>query len=485
MNDLAEHALRALDAGRRKLIAHPLPALAGAGFACAALVVVTGGRIGASPSTVPLDGWLGLQPTERPGSTALLGSLMFGGIVALLLLWVVTVLLLHRRTYPPRTPWALAAVWGAPLALGPPVLSPDIYLNAGRGLLAARGFDPYRVGVNALGNIPLLNAVDPAWRSAPSTAGPLGTLLQHAVAFLGGDNAIGTVIGLRLIGVGAVIGIGLLAAELAGPLRSTGLGLTVLNPALLLLVVNGAHLDGVLGVLLLGALLASSQRRRVLAVVLVCAAAALKPVALVAVLAVLIAHATGRRDRVSWQIAARDGALAAVCLVGFTFAVPDGLGWVRNLPTVVREHLPFAPSSVLSEVIGPMVPSASFDDLQAGGRVTVVLAAVVIIAWLLATTRHRTLDRTVGYALLTAAVLAPVVYPWYLLWAVCCLAPAAVGIRRDWVVALSAVACVLTPSGFATATAEHVTLAALLLVGLALLPTLVTHSARRRRVSGV
>jgi hypothetical protein len=484
MNDLAEQALRTLDAGRRRVIAHPLPALAVAGFVLSALTVYAGGRIGASAATIPMNSWLGLLPENRPGSDAGLGSLMFGAIAGLLVVWLITLAVLRRRRYRQREAWWLAAAWAAPFAIGPPVLSADIYLYAGRGLLAANSLNPYQVGVRGLGNIRLVNAVDPAWRSAASTSGPLGTFVQHATAYLGGGNPLATVIGLRLIGIGATIGIGLLAADLAGPRRTAALGLTVLNPALLLLVVNGAHLDGLLALLLLGALLASAQRRRVLAVVLVCAAAALKPVALVAVLAVLIAHATGRRDRISWQVAGRDALVAVACLAAFTFLVPDGLGWRRNLATVTREHSPFAPASIVGDIIRPMVPSASFDDLAAGGRVTVVLAAIAIIAWLLATTRHRTLDRTVGYALLTAAILAPVVYPWYLLWGLCCLAPAAVGTRRDWVIALSAVACVLSPSGFTDTTAQRVTLAALIVIALALLPTLLAHSARRGQPHG-
>lgn len=484
MNDLAEQALRTLDAGRRRVVAHPLPALAAVGFVLSALTVWAGGRIGASAATIPMTSWFGLSPANRPGSDAGLGSLMFGAVIALLLVWIVTLAVLQRRRYPQREAWWLAAVWAAPFAIGPPVLSADIYLDAGRGLLSAGGMNPYQVGVRALGNIPLVNAVDPAWRSAASTSGPLGTLVQHAAASIGGGNALAAVIALRIIGIGAAIGIGLLAADLAGPRRTAALGLTVLNPAVLLLVVNGGHLDGLLAVLLLGALLASAQRRRVLAVVLVAAAAALKPVALIAVVAVLIAHATGRRDRFSWRIAGRDAAIAVGCLAAFSFVVPDGLGWRRNLAAVTREHSPFAPASIVGDIIRPMVPSASFDDLAAGGRVTVVLAAIALIAWLLATTGHRTLDRTVGYALLTAAILAPVVYPWYLLWGLCCLAPAAAGVRRDWVVALSAVACVLAPSGFTSNTAQRVTLAALIVIALALLPTLFAHSARGRQLHG-
>ena len=480
MNDLAEQALRALDRGRRTLVAHPLPAVAVGGFGCAAVTVWAGGRIGAGPATLPLTSWFGLNPINRPGSDARLGSWMFGGIAGLLLAWLLAVTVLQRRDYRRQDVWLLAAAWGAPFALGPPVLTADIYLSAGRGLLARHGLDPYTAGVRALGDVPLVNATDPAWRGAGSTSGPLATLVQHLAASISAGSPTGTVVALRVIGVAAAVGIGLLAAELAGPRRAVALGLTACNPAVLLYVVNGGQFDGLTALLVLGGLVASAQRRRALAVMLVCAAAAVKPVALIAVAAVLIAHATGWRDRVAWRLVARDGAIAIGCLALLAFVVPNGLGWRHTLATITREHSPVAPASLISDLIAPMVPSASFDDLAAGGRVTVVLAAIAVIIWLLATTGRRTLERTVGYALLTAAVLAPVLYPWYLVWGLCALAPAAVGLRRDWVVALSAVACVLAPSGFTTGTAEHVTLAALIVIAVALLAALLAHSPQRR-----
>ena len=73
---------------------------------------------------------------------------------------------------------------------------------------------------------------------------------------------------------------------------------------------------------------------------------------------------------------------------------------------------------------------ASYDDLAAGARITVVTAMVCVLIYLVVTARQRSLERTAGYALLALAVLSPVTYPWYLLWGVVCLAPAATGVRR-------------------------------------------------------
>jgi hypothetical protein len=288
---------------------------------------------------------------------------------------------------------------------------------------------------------------------------------------------------LRVLGIACVIAIGKLAAELAGPRRVPAIVITSLNPALLLFVISSAHLDGVLVVLLLGSLVASAQRRWLLAVVLVCAAAATKPVAIVAVPAVLLAHCLGQRSHIAWRIAARDTGVALVSLAVFSLIVRNGFGWRHNLSTVTREHTPFAPASIVSDIVRWIVPSASFDDLAVGGRIAVVLAAIGIVIYLLVTMRTRSLDRTIGYALLAVGLLSPVLYPWFLLWGVVCLAPNAVSVRRDWVIALSCAACVLIPAGFSSQVAHLITLVSLLVIGVVLLPMLLRHHRVQRRLS--
>jgi hypothetical protein len=148
---------------------------------------------------------------------------------------------------------------------------------------------------------------------------------------------------------------------------------------------------------------------------------------------------------------------------------------------VTLEHTPFAPASIVSNVVRPIVSAASEDDLAIGGRIAVILAAIGIVIFLLVTVRRRPLNRTVGYVLLTVGACSPVIYPWSLVAGLCALAPSAEGTRRDWVLALSCAVCVLAPVGMSANVAHEVTLVALLVIALGLLLAL----RRRQRTRTV
>ncbi|MCU1658625.1 MAG: hypothetical protein JWO57_3281, partial [Pseudonocardiales bacterium] len=260
-----------------------------------------------------------------------------------------------------------------------------------------------------------------------------------------------------------LVAIGLLAADLAGPRRVQALTLTVLNPLVLLHVVSGAHLDGVMCALLLGSVVAANQRRWALGLVLAAAAGSIKAPGFAAVLAIAAVHLQGYRGRLAWRIGTRDAAVAAASIVAMSLVVKDGWGWIHALNTPALGHTALAPASLVADLFAPIVTSASFDDLAAGGRIAALLAAACIVLYLTATARRRALDRTVGYGLLAIGLLSPVVYPWYLLGGVICLAPTARGVRRDWLVFLSVVGCLLTPPGFTSGIATAVTITAIVL----------------------
>jgi hypothetical protein len=151
------------------------------------------------------------------------------------------------------------------------------------------------------------------------------------------------------------------------------------------------------------------------------------------------------------RAAVRDILLAAATAAVLTLMTPNGLGWIPNLDTPALGHTPFAPASLIGDMYSPIVRSASFDDLSTGGRLTALIAAVCISVYLVATATRRELNRTVGYALIAIGVLSPVLYSWYLLWGLVCLAPTVRSAQRDWLVIVSGIAaCLFMPPGFPT-----------------------------------
>ncbi|MCW2498011.1 polyprenol phosphomannose-dependent alpha 1,6 mannosyltransferase MptB [Jatrophihabitans sp.] len=479
MNDLAEKALRGALTVSRFVVRRPVAPLGLLGLAAAALTVVAGGRIGASADALPLTRWLDLlAPAGYRLTDAGPAALMVGGIVGLLLLWSVALQLARHDRISERQTWTLAALWGLPFVVGPPLLSTDVYSSVAHGLLARAGFDPYRHPPSALLHHPqIVAAIDPGLRSTASTGGPLSTLTEHLAVAVAGGRPLPAVLVLRALAVVCAVIIGVLAAELAGPRRAAAVALTTLNPAVLLYVVSGAHLDGLLVALLLGSLVTAGQRRWALAVLLACLAAGVKPVGIVAVPALIAAHAIGQRRRISWRIAGRDTLIAAATLAASSLVVTDGLGWVRNVNASTREHTLFAPASLVSDLIAPVVSGASYDDLAIGGRIAALLAAVTAVSYLLLTVLERPLERTLGYALLWIGLLSPVLYPWYLLWGLLCLAPATRGAQREWLIGLSAAAAVLAPVGFTQRTGQVVTAVLLAVIACVLLSR---HLIRRR-----
>ncbi len=452
MNDLAEQALRTADNARRAAAStvarRPSVWLAAGGFVAACLIVVAGGRIGTVKSVIPLTSWFGLLSRNGVASDSAPAVLMLLGTAGLVLLWVGAVRVLRPGRVETREVWWVFGAWAAPFVVGPPLMSNDIYSYVAIGLMQRHGYDVYTNGPSVLGPVRALSAVDPAWRDVGSPYGTVATLAQHLSVAVSGGNPLGAVIVLRGLALASTVAIGLLAVQLAGPRQVQALTLTVLNPLLLLQVVSAGHMEGLMCALVLAALVAANQRRWVLALVLACAAGEVKAPAFVAVLAIVVYHASGRPRRAALRSILRDGPVAVLSFAVMSVLVRDGLGWIRNLETPALGHTPLAPASLLGDMFGPIVRSASFDDLATGGRIAAILASVCIVAYLVLTAGRRSLNRTTGYALLALGLLSPVLYPWYLLWGIVCLAPTARAARRDWLVLGSAIACLYTPPGF-------------------------------------
>jgi hypothetical protein len=241
------------------------------------------------------------------------------------------------------------------------------------------------------------------------------------------------------------------------------LALTVLNPLLIVYVLSACHLDGLAASLGLAALVSANQRRWIRAILFASLAACVLPVFVVEVVVIVVVHVLGRRGGSSWLVLGRDVGEAVAVTVGISVAVPNGFGWIDSVRHQFSEYVPYAPGNLAGKLIGPIVRGASFDDLAVGGRLTALIAATSVICYLLVSARHRPVDHTAGYALLGVALLAPDVYPWFLIWGIACLAPTVTGMRRVVVMVLSCTGVLLMPPGFSDTARDRLGFAAIAL----------------------
>jgi hypothetical protein len=469
MNDLAEKALHGLNVARRAMVARPMRSFAALGFGIATAVVVAGGRVNAQQPTRPLTSWFGLQPTHGVARDHYVpGAFMLAAVLALALLWLGVVRFVRRHEQPESSVWLVGGAWALPFVLGPPLLGTTVQSYVAYGLLQRDGLSPYDFGPARLGGNAIVAAIDPSVRDTPSSAGPLGTFVQHLAVSISSGGALGGLIVLRGLAVICTVFLGRLTADLAGPSRARALSLTVLNPLVLLYVVSAARLDGLLLVFVLAALSAASQRRWLAAIALACLAGSVSAQGFLLLPAILAVHLLGRRAMPIWRLLGRDLLVAAATTTAAGFVVSNGFGWLSTVSKQFSAHPPYSIATAVAKLLTPIVRGASYDDLAAGARVTVVFAMVCVVVYLVVTARQRALERTVGYALLALGLLSPVTYPWYLLWGIVCLAPAATGMRRVGVLALSVVCCLLNPPGFTTTTTNVLSGVALVVTAMVL-----------------
>lgn len=300
-------------------------------------------------------------------------------------------------------------VWAAPLVLGPPLFSRDVYSYLVQGTMAAAHMDVYTYGADRLGG-PLAAEVPPVWQHTPTPYGPVFLAVARAAVPLG-------IAGMRLValsGVALMIVFLPVLARRCGTDRSAALWLGALNPLLVLHLVAGAHNDAVmLG--LLGAGLAAAGRWPVPATILVTLAALVKVPAvlgLAAVASIWSYRLHGRARLVRTGLAT--ATVAAVTTVAATAAAGTGYGWIGALGTPVSAHN-WSLTGTLGRLTGA-VPAWRFLGAAA-------IAVVLLLVW----RRRHSLGPVyaLGLGLAAVALLGPAIRPWYVLWALFPIAAAA------------------------------------------------------------
>ncbi|MDT4941385.1 MAG: alpha,6-mannosyltransferase, partial [Pseudonocardiales bacterium] len=189
MNDLAEKALHGLNAARREIVARPMISFAVAGLLLAGVVVAADARISAAGPTRPLSTWFGLADAVRHREW-LPGTIMLCATIALALLWLGIVRFARRRDQPESRVWLVAAAWALPFVLGPPLLGTSAQTYVAFGLLQRHGLSPYDFGPSRLAASDIVAAIEPSARDTPSSAGPLGTLVQHLAVSISSGSAL-------------------------------------------------------------------------------------------------------------------------------------------------------------------------------------------------------------------------------------------------------------------------------------------------------
>ncbi len=434
----------------------PLEWSGAAGFV-GAVVLLIGVTQDGSPFTAGGRGaWL-FGPANPFGATAsggnhrLLGMvLVYTGILLLVGAWFEVVRALRRS--PDRGlagPVAIALAWGLPIAVMPPLFSRDVYSYAAQGELVSRGLNPYTHTPSALGSDPFVNLVDPLWRHAPAPYGPAWERLSGWIVGLTGHDVTATVVGFRLVAlVGVVLiawGVPSLAASV-GRSGTVAFALAVLNPAVLLVLLGGAHNDALMLGLLVAACALARRGQVGWGLVLCALAAEVKIPALIG--AVCIgwwwgASLTERRRRWARVVAAVLVVLGLMAVI----SVASGLGWrwlrgLSNPGTVVSWLDPVTGVGLalghLAGVLGYSGHNAVF--VEGARAVGLALAAVIAVGLIVRSDRVGDVD-ALGWSLLAFVVLGPVVWPWYETWGFVFLAVVAQGWTLRLLVALSAVAC--------------------------------------------
>lgn len=380
-------------------------------LASVGLVVVVG-ALGTSAAVPPLN----------PGPSARAASpwLVTGLLAAAVLLGAAGTLLglqALARGWAPRPGRLLAVGVVAVLAVlvVAPVGSADVGSYAAYGRLAASGADPYLTVPAARPNDPVMAAAEDPWRSAPSVYGPLATAEQALVSHLAGSSRAATIRGLAVAAALVFLATGLLLDRLCrgDASRRRAALLWTANPVLLLELVAGAHLDGLLALLVLAGV--ASACPLVCGVLLGLAGSVKASAALPALgMAAVLRHE--RQRLTGWASAGLVTVTAAYLFVGGARA----LGPAARAGRMVSGGTPWR-----------LVASGMERLLDPGAARTVVMLAAAALTVVLARRLHRRLApalqeaqpavsarvsaaaRGAFAASLAWALLAPYALPWY------------------------------------------------------------------------
>jgi hypothetical protein len=370
------------------------------------------------------------------------------GLVLVLGAWLVLGLLLKRGASV-RPLIRITATWSAPLVVGPPLFSRDVYSYAAQGLMVTKHINPYTAGPSALHASNFVAPVSSIWLHTRSPYGPLFLRLAQIAVGITGHSLLGAILVLRSY---EILGVVLIAASLPTLARSVGkdparaIWLGVCNPLVLFHFIGGAHNDSLMIGLLLAGLAVASTKRYATAVALCVLAATVKNPAALGVAFVVLEAVREAPPARRLGVFARLGGIAAATYGLISLFTGIGFGWIAALGVPGKNVSYLTPTTFAAHFVSDVVghDAAVLTTMRVFGMFVAAIG-VGVLMW-----RAPRLGtaRACGLALALIVACGPIVLPWYALWAVIVLSAVGRRIERGFAIFVSLVLVLtLEPSG--------------------------------------
>jgi hypothetical protein len=389
---------------------------------------------------------------ERPVT-----AILFVVAVSLLgIAWLGLIVRVERSPLPARDRLravvGCAALWFAPLLLGPPLLSSDIYSYAAEGAMVTQHLDPTVDGMFRLRYGDYIARTDPVWRTGPegkALGNPYGPVQMGAAAGivdLSGHDVDLTIWGLRLLAVASVFasiwGLWEIAKHL-GVDPPTAVAIGIANPIAVIHLVGGAHNDAFLMAFLVTGCAFALRKQWALGIVFMSLAMGVKLPAAAALVYFAwdrVGGAAPIRARVREVAKALGGAFAiafAACLVlGLSL-----VGWIASIQNSGRTMGTLSLTTRVGYVVSSIcraigLPATDSTWIAVFRLVGLALAGALCI-WMLGRVHRIGPVQCAAIAMMATVLLGPVVWPWYLAPSIALLGAAGVGRWRPALLVLT------------------------------------------------
>ncbi len=317
-----------------------------------------------------------------------------------------------------RVIWAAIVLLVAAFAIGPVLLSHDVYSYVDYARLGVlHDLDPYV-------HPPYTEPADPAfaevtWPEATSAYGPLFTLVTYPLAWLGVGLAVAA---LKTVAALSVLGIAAIVARLAawrGVDPAQAAAFVALNPLVLVQVVGGAHNDALMMLIaMLGVAAALSARwasagaSLLAAITLKASAAFIAPFAL---LATVKSPPTGLKrtymegNRPVGRLFA--GATGAIVVIGVAAYLAFGWDWLEAFGLAGENQGRTSYMSI--PVTFARLTGVDVDPVRIAALLLYAIALAGLLAWVW---RGADWVRAAAWAAIGLLLATSWLLPWYVIW---------------------------------------------------------------------